>query len=172
MNKLDASVSDRQFISLYSRALGDVIRRHRKGKVWTRKELQEQLPGTARDVSLQTLATYELGTRRMTADRLDEIAQALGTRASQLLAEVEQRMYGPATYPVGPVTVDLRVLAHAPQPALAPARRWAMVQLDVIGEFGNPVVSLTPDAVSMLAELCHVDTPELEASFLRSHPRR
>ncbi|EWM13370.1 hypothetical protein KUTG_03674 [Kutzneria sp. 744] len=58
----------------YQRVLGDELRKLRKQRGWTRKVLQGKLQT---EVSLQTLATYELGTRQCSVVRLAEICLAL-----------------------------------------------------------------------------------------------
>ena len=63
------------------------IRSLRKQRGWTRKELNRRLQS---DISLQTLATYELGTRQCSVTRLVEICVALGVPA----AGVDQRRCG------------------------------------------------------------------------------
>src|SRR5882672_6371061 len=61
-------------VATYQRVLGDEIRRLRKQRSWTRKDLNERLQS---EISLQTLATYELGTRQVSVIRFVEICLAL-----------------------------------------------------------------------------------------------
>src|SRR3981081_3049844 len=51
----------------YQRILGDELRKLRRQRGWTRKELNQHLQS---EISLQTLATYELGTRQCSVVRL------------------------------------------------------------------------------------------------------
>ncbi|HEX3783306.1 MAG TPA: helix-turn-helix transcriptional regulator [Pseudonocardiaceae bacterium] len=143
-------------ISLYARTLGDVIRHHRKAKGWTRKQLQEQLPDS--DVSLQTLATYELGTRHLSVERLDEIARTLGTRAHAILAEVDQRVYGGASEKL---VVNLAELARSNQPDIAPAAKWAAIQVDALDGIAQPIAEFSTKALDMLANVCDLDMADL-----------
>jgi transcriptional regulator with XRE-family HTH domain len=137
-------------VSTYARTVGDVIRSHRKANGWTRKQLRAELPDTA-DISLQTLATYELGTRHIHVDRLDEVARALGTRAHVILAEVDRRVYPAAG---DKLVVDLAMLAKSTRCEILPAARWAAASLAALGSLAEPVVGLTPDALDVLANVC------------------
>jgi transcriptional regulator with XRE-family HTH domain len=145
-------------VSPYARTLGEVLRDRRHARGWTRKELRAQLRrqrahlADTTDISLQTLATYELGTRHMTVDRLDEIARALGTRAHLILAEVDRRI-DPADYD-GKLVVDLAALATSTRCDIMPATRWATSQ---IAALGPTRVELTPDALEALANLCGIE---------------
>jgi transcriptional regulator with XRE-family HTH domain len=144
-------------ISHYTRTLGDVLRGHRKARGWTRKELRAQLPDTA-DISIQTLATYELGTRRLCVDRLDNIAHALGTRAHLILAEVDRRVHG--AWVGHDLVVDLATLATSTRHDIVPAARWAATKVAARDGIAKPVV-LTLDALDKLAEICGLGMPEL-----------
>src|SRR5947208_15792184 len=87
----------------YQQVLGDEIRRLRKQRGWTRKDLNGRLQS---DISLQTLATYELGTRQCSVVRFVEICLALDERPHELLARVHERLFTDA--PVGRIRVDRR----------------------------------------------------------------
>ena len=63
---------------LVARVLGDEIRQARKACGWTRKQLQAYLPTR---ISVQTLATYELGTRQCSVARLVELCDAMNVFA-------------------------------------------------------------------------------------------
>ncbi|HEU5110532.1 MAG TPA: helix-turn-helix transcriptional regulator, partial [Micromonosporaceae bacterium] len=69
-------------VATYQRVLGDELRLLRKRRGWTRKDLNDRL---RRDISLQTLATYELGTRQISVIRLVEICHALDELPHDLL---------------------------------------------------------------------------------------
>ncbi len=87
----------------YQRVLGDELRRLRKQRGWTRRDLNRRLQS---DISLQTLATYELGTRQCSVVRLVEICLALDEVPHELLARVHQRVFSDS--PVGRIRIDLR----------------------------------------------------------------
>ncbi|WP_026421333.1 helix-turn-helix domain-containing protein [Actinokineospora inagensis] len=137
----------------YQRVLGDEIRRLRKQRGWTRKELNGRLQS---DISLQTLATYELGTRQCSVVRFVEICVALDTLPHDLIARVHDRVF--ADTPLGRVRVDLRAAAEDTRPQLLPLRRWAAeLRTD------HDEVHLDLTALDRLAELCGMDTAELIA---------
>lgn len=144
-------------VSLYARVLGEVLREHRKAKRWTRKQFKARLPDQV-DVSLQTLATYELGTRHIHVERLDELARALGTRAHLILAEVDRRLFPP---PSDTFVINLVDLAQCARPDLTLAARWAAVQVDACDGTTMPTAKLTPDALETLADLCGIDMTDL-----------
>lgn len=139
----------------YACILGDVLRDLRSRRGWTRKVLAARLrQATGADVSTQTLATYELGTRHMTVTRLHELCAVFGMRPSDVLATVDTLAGAVADRMV----VDLRQLAASTRPELMPARRWAHTQLHPTGP---DTTELTPDAVASLSCLCGLDITEM-----------
>ena len=107
----------------YQRVLGDELRRLRKQRGWTRRDLNRRLQS---DISLQTLATYELGTRQCSVVRLVEICLALDEVPHELIARVHQRVFSDS--PVGRIRIDLRKVVRDTQPELlAAAECVAMV---------------------------------------------
>ena len=103
----------------YQRVLGDELRKLRRGRGWTRKELNAHLQS---EISLQTLATYELGTRQCSVVRLVELCVAMDELPQDLLAKVHSRVF---TEEPGRVRVDLRRVVEEAGPELTPLRRWA-----------------------------------------------
>ncbi|WP_026197797.1 helix-turn-helix domain-containing protein [Sciscionella marina] len=151
-------------IASYQRALGDELRRIRRQRGWTRKDLQERMPS---EVSLQTLATYELGTRQCTVIRLVELCIALEHHPHEVLARVHDRVFGNDRS--GKVKIDLGKVAKDDQPELRPFRRWAR---DRLGEVGaTQEIALDLPALEQLAALCGLDTVEL-VSKLRPFTNR
>jgi transcriptional regulator with XRE-family HTH domain len=141
----------------YQRVLGDELRRLRKQRGWTRRDLNRRLQS---DISLQTLATYELGTRQCSVVRLVEICLALDEVPHELMARVHQRMFSDS--PVGRIRVDLRKVVRDTQPELLPLRRWAKGRLaELNGTHGSAEVSLDISALERMAELCGLETVEL-----------
>ncbi|GAB3160068.1 helix-turn-helix transcriptional regulator [Amycolatopsis sp. NPDC004378] len=138
----------------YQRMLGEELRRLRHERGLTRRDLNHRLHS---DLSLQTLATYELGTRQCSVVRLVELCLALDESPEALLARVGQRYFGTfGTTEAEGVRVDLRRVVRAPHQDLAPFRRWAEGRL---AECGDPTgapheVHLDPAALARLAELC------------------
>lgn len=136
----------------YQRMLGDELRKLRKKRGWTRKELNQRLQS---DISLQTLATYELGTRQCSVVRLVELCVAMGEPPQDLLARVHRRMFSDEP---GRVRLNLlRVVANE-EPDLLPLRRWAEGRLT---QAAGPDVQLDLSALERMAELCRMDTQEL-----------
>jgi transcriptional regulator with XRE-family HTH domain len=142
----------------YQRVLGDELRRLRKQRGWTRRDLNRRLQS---DISLQTLATYELGTRQCSVVRLVEICIALGEVPHELMARVHQRVFSDS--PVGKIRIDLRKVVRDAQPELLPLRRWAMGRLTQANGQQAAEVSLDISALERMAELCGLETVELIA---------
>lgn len=145
----------------YQQVLGDELRKVRKRRGWTRKELNRHLE---RDISVQTLATYELGTRQCSVVRLAEICLALGEKPHDLLARVHARLFAGSPEHV---EIDLLKVVGDDRPELLPLRRWARDRLRWEGTSDNPLIHLDPAAVNRMAELC-----QLPAGELLGHLRR
>lgn len=142
----------------YQRVLGDELRRLRKHRGWTRRDLNRRLQS---DISLQTLATYELGTRQCSVVRLVEICLALDEVPHALLARVHQRVFSDS--PLGRIRLDLRKVAGDGQPDLQPLRRWAKGKLAENNGHRPPEVNLDIAALEQMAELCGMETVDLIA---------
>lgn len=145
----------RDELGTYPRVLGDELRRLRERRNWTRRDLKARL---ASDISLQTLASYESGTRQCPLLRLVEICLALGEPPHELLSRVHRRVFEPVRGAGHPLRVDLRTIVADGRDALSPLRRWAARRLEGAGA---PVVNLDPTAVRWLACLCGIDAGEL-----------
>lgn len=148
----------------YQRTLGDELRRARKRRGWTRKDLQERLQT---EISLQTLATYELGTRQCSVVRFVELCLAMDERPDELLSRAHSRMFTSGEH--GKVRVDLHSLARDQQPELQPFRRWATDRMRETPSARTELYLELP-ALERLAELCGLDTVEL-IERLRKLPR-
>lgn len=138
----------------YQRVLGDEIRRLRKGRGWTRKDLNDRLQS---DISLQTLATYELGTRQISVVRLVELCIALGELPHELLARVHERVF--AGEQTGRLRIDLRAVVRDNDPELMPLRRWALGRLNE--HDSSPEIGLDIAALERMAELCGIEVVDL-----------
>jgi transcriptional regulator with XRE-family HTH domain len=145
-------------VATYQRVLGDELRRLRKQRGWTRRELNRRLQS---DISLQTLATYELGTRQCSVVRLVEICLALDEVPHDLLARVHQAVFSDS--PVGRIRIDLRKIVRDDHPDLLPLRRWAKGKLAEHNGHHPTEVSLDITALERMAELCRIETVELIA---------
>ncbi|MEU0880376.1 helix-turn-helix transcriptional regulator [Lentzea sp. NPDC005914] len=140
----------------YQRVLGDEIRSLRKQRGWTRKELNKRLQT---EISLQTLATYELGTRQCSVVRLVEICHALDVPAHTVLARVHERFFGDT--PSGHLTLNLAAVAATDNPRLVPLKRWATGRLHALPPGASPEVHLDLPALENMAQLCQLPTVEL-----------
>lgn len=140
---------------LYQQVLGDELRKLRKKRGWTRKQLNKQLQS---DISLQTLATYELGTRQCSVVRLAEICVAMGEQPHEVLARVDKTLFVGAP---GEVHIDLVKVVDSTHPELLPLRRWAADRLSQASTPAASEVSLNLAAIERMAELCGVQTHEL-----------
>lgn len=138
----------------YQRVLGEELRKLRKRRGWTRKELGARLQS---EISLQTLATYELGTRQCSVVRLVELCVAMDELPQDLLARVHRRVF---TDEPGRVRLDLSRIVAAEEPELLPLRRWAEDRLEHVNPT-SPEVHLDLSALEKMAELCGLETPDL-----------
>lgn len=141
-------------VETYQRVLGDELRKVRKRRGWTRKELNTKLQS---EISLQTLATYELGTRQCSVVRLAEICMAMGEQPHEVLARVHARLFGATP---SHVQLNLLTVVHDNQPELLPLRRWAIDRLSR-QENGAHEIHLDLPAIERMAELCRVPTDDL-----------
>jgi transcriptional regulator with XRE-family HTH domain len=140
----------------YQRVLGDELRRVRKQRGWTRKELRHHLDT---EISLQTLATYELGTRQCSVVRLAELCVALDVLPHDVLARVHDRVF--SNERPGHIRVNLVRMADDRQPELLSLRRWAADRLAQTPPGQPAEVHLDLSALEQMAELCGIDTVEL-----------
>ncbi|MDQ7805017.1 helix-turn-helix domain-containing protein [Amycolatopsis sp. A133] len=145
----------------YQRVLGDELRKLRRSRGWTRKELNQHLQS---EISLQTLATYELGTRQCSVVRLVELCVAMDELPQDLLAKVHRRVFVDEP---GRVRVDLRKLVADASPDLLPLRRWAEDRLRHAVEQGGSEIALDLPALERMAELCRLPTVDLIAHLRR-----
>lgn len=150
----------------FGRVLGDELRQARKQRGWTRKHLRERL-AVVPLISVQTLATYELGTRSLTVERLVELCAVLQVSASELIARAVRR--AACAEPTDPLPVDLHVVVRDRRPALSPLRRWAHCHLNAVPDGQPTVVHLAQAAVERMAELCGMTALDLMAA-LRALP--
>ncbi|WP_460400236.1 helix-turn-helix domain-containing protein [Actinophytocola sediminis] len=138
-----------------SRVLGDELLSLRKEHGWTRRDL---LNRSGLDIALQTLATYELGTRQCTVVRLWELTEALQVPMDELVIRVMQRI---GERKISALIVDLRAAARTTVTVLKPLSAWARVRLRTSPESHSPFVCLGRTALESLAMVCKIDTAEL-----------
>jgi transcriptional regulator with XRE-family HTH domain len=111
----------------FAQTLGNELTIARKQRGWTRKQMRAHLAGYDEDeVSLQTVATYELGTRRISVERLVDLCAVLDQRPDKLLLRAITGALD-VNYD-DRVEVDLSALARTSDPRLQHLRRWAVVR--------------------------------------------
>ncbi len=135
--------------------LGEELRALRKQRGWTRKDL---LRHAKLDISLQTLATYELGTRQCTVVRLWELAEVLEEPMDQLIIRVMQRI-GEQT--VSGLFLDLHAAAKTTITTLGPLAAWARVWLRTMPEGHQAGMKLDRATLELLAGVCGTDMDNL-----------
>jgi transcriptional regulator with XRE-family HTH domain len=146
----------------YQRVVGDELRRVRLRRGWTRRQLRERLRA---DISLQTLATYELGTRSCSIHGLAELCLALDIPPHEVLARAHQRLTDQAAYDSGRrLRLDLVAAADVELPELAPLRAWATQYLAGASQ-QTRTVPVDRAALDRLAEVCRLDTAGLLAQL-------
>jgi transcriptional regulator with XRE-family HTH domain len=144
------------------RVLGSELRDVRRQRGWARADLRARLGS---QIALQTLATYELGTRNIAVVRLVELCAALGVSAPDLLERTLQRTTDlPAIHEL---RLDLHRLATSRDYRLGPVRRWARACLT---DRADPAASvgLSRLAIAHLADVCGLGPAELVRMLRRS----
>lgn len=143
--------TQREFLAF----LGAELRQARLLRGWTQRDLISRLPWAA---SVQTVASYERGTRHMPVARFVDVANALDQPPADLLTRAWKR----ATNDLGPgLCLKLPALAEHRRDALAPLRRWARCRLHEIPDGRRTVVLVSWSALAFLAKLCAVEADDL-----------
>jgi transcriptional regulator with XRE-family HTH domain len=144
----------------FAQTLGHELRTARKQRGWTRKQMQAQMAADDEDeVSLQTLATYELGTRRVSVNRFVELCAVLDEQADELLRRAITSVFG--IDHDDHVEVDLSALARTADPRLQHLRRWATVSTSQRLAGQPPVEELDDHALAALARIAGTTKHEL-----------
>lgn len=144
--------------------LGALLKRQRTRRRLTRQQLCNlmfQQLGVI--VSHQTLAAYELGTRKMTVQRFVELCYILRIQPTSVMSTMEQTMIALPHE----LKIDLRSVAACTRAELHPAAAWARTRLVRRKGDRQPkeVIVLRADAVSLLAELCGMSQPDIVAAL-------
>lgn len=151
---MDSLGSADDFLSV-QRVLGRELKKRRQQRRWTRNDLLEHLDT---DVSVQTLATYELGKRKLSVTRLFELCLAMDESPSEIVANVQRQvlMDGPWR-----IRLNLRKVVEGERPELEPLRRWAATLLNQ----DKPLTTYVLDepAMNWLADVCAMPVLDLEA---------
>jgi len=143
---------------VYIQVLGEHLRARRKRMGRTRKEVLSVFP-LPEQVSLQTYATWELGTRVMPVSRLAMLSAALGTTPHEVLTDVDRVVFGG---PGANITVDLTKVATLAAPELSHVARWARAGISG----GRTAARLSSDDVNHLAALGNVPVGDLAAALV------
>ncbi|MET0235383.1 MAG: helix-turn-helix transcriptional regulator [Kibdelosporangium sp.] len=139
----------------FASALGDQLRLARQRCGWSRKELVAHL---GVDISIQTVASYELGTRQCSVARLVELCRAMGVHAHDLLARMP-KLEPPSVS--DRLVLDLTRAVQDEQPELTPLHRWAQQWLAHARNNQLHAVPLGLAALEPMAELCGMSTDDL-----------
>ncbi|MET0134693.1 MAG: helix-turn-helix transcriptional regulator [Kibdelosporangium sp.] len=142
-------------VTAFASALGDQLRLARQQRGWSRKQLVAHL---GVDISVQTVASYELGTRQCSVARLVELCQAMGVHAHDLLAHMHK--HGSLSL-TDRLVLDLTRAVQDEQPELRPLHRWARQWLAHARNNQLHAVLLDSAALEPMAELCGMSTDDL-----------
>lgn len=146
---------DNPRLSIFACVLGDELRRARNERGWTRRELMRHLES---DISIQTVATYEAGSRQCSVARLVELCDAMGVHAHDLLARVHERAEADAS---DRLVLDLNRIVRDCPTELMPLRRWAQQRLAQADRGQAHAVPVDLVALESMAQLCGVATVDL-----------
>lgn len=150
------SGADIKRMTTFMRIFGDELRWARKSNGWTRRDLVDRLET---ELSAQTIAAYELGTRNCSVVRFVEITEALDVPPPDVFRRAYYRLRD-LEHATGWV-IDLVAASRLEHAELGPLSRWARCQLRALRE-GEPTVKrLDLAALQLLAELCGVSTIDL-----------
>jgi transcriptional regulator with XRE-family HTH domain len=128
---------------VFSRVLGEELRRAREAHGWSRAQFIALLPS---GISERTLLAYEHGLRRLTTLRLIELCHPLRVDAPSLLGRALQRAQ--IHLETLPLTIDLHALLNDWSPTYRPLAQWAQ---NTLNEHPDGTVEITPEVVRNLA---------------------
>jgi transcriptional regulator with XRE-family HTH domain len=161
---------DGVFDAAVMRAVGAELRWARENIPWTRSELVSRLPS---EIHVQTLATYERGTRQLSLGRFVEICQTMGISAPEVLGAALQR--AEIGLQASGVRVDLHAVLSDKRTDLGTLRRWARNRVESDPQ-GSGIAHLDWALVQEMATVFGIDRSEfvkLLATFTpRPTPRR
>lgn len=145
-----------QQLDTFARVLGNLLRTHRRAGNLSRHAVVSKMDT---EVSQQTLASWETGTRNIGVARLIEVAHIIDTHPGTLLTRAHDLVFGHPTLPLA--TLNLTNLANTTIPELQPLRPWADIRSREIPPGCTPELPLTPTALTHLATLCHTTPHQL-----------
>jgi transposase/transcriptional regulator with XRE-family HTH domain len=147
---------DARPVETYSLTLGDELRAARLRRGWTRQQLQSRVCG---ELSLQSLAAYELGARRLSVVRLIELCTALSVLPSQVVARACERALEPEQR--DGLSIDLDHIVRSTGPELSALRAWARTEIKRSSRSRNRIVHIGRPALDQLATACGSDAATL-----------
>ncbi len=151
--------------AVFMRVLGDELRAVRRAKGWIREDVA---PRIQEGVSLQTLASWELGQRHINVVRFVATCLTLEASPMDVLHRTWDRVFGDSQ---DAWVVDLNAAARLPASDLAPLRSWARSRLAELPYKQATIARLPPAAIEPLAYLCGLDEVELVRRLLRAGAR-
>lgn len=144
-------------------ALGQELAEARRSLDWTQRAVARKT-----GVSMQTIATYEAGTRHVSVSRFAELCRVLKQRPDELLCRAIDTarclQHG------GDLIVDMAALAGSVDPILLPLRRWASVRARQHPAERHAVEKLDRDAVTALAAATGTTADQLWLALARLAP--
>ncbi|MGC7096749.1 helix-turn-helix domain-containing protein [Amycolatopsis lurida] len=151
---------DPDFDLAHRQALGARLKALRLSRGMTVDEFRDELHA---NICNGTVHAYESGERRMTVQRLCDFCDVLGTRAHELLAQVDRDLESTSTF-----WVRSSLLTDTSDPELGPLRAWARArQIDGRTPRGaRHQIEFDPATLRSAAQLCGLN-PEQLASRLR-----
>jgi transcriptional regulator with XRE-family HTH domain len=161
---------DKAHLENFARVLGRELLAARHAAGMTRREMRAQLPT---DLSMQTLATYEQGTRIMSVTRLIELCMALNVSPLEVMRRAYEKKFAAQDATAGADDddggwwIDLR--AAAVRTDLRPLAKWA--QLRVL-EGDEVTVRLDSHCLGYLCTLCGLDREALRTHLPLIDPER
>lgn len=137
----------------FKKALGLELRNVRKNvRRWPRRTLRDEMlrHGGDEEISIQSLGTYELGTRTLTVTRLLQIAAVLGVHADDMFSQAYKRAFPNRDLDDAElITVNLYLLTQAKDARLQPLVAWAQARFNQADR--NPLAVVTLDRTGIQA---------------------
>jgi transcriptional regulator with XRE-family HTH domain len=136
-------MSGERSAKVFSKVLGEELRRVREAREWSRAQFVARLPS---GIGERTLLAYEHGLRQLTALRIIELCYVLGVDAPTLLGRALQRAQ--VHIETLPLTIDLEALLQDRTMSFRPLKQWA---LNTLNDHPDGVVEITPEVAKHLA---------------------
>jgi transcriptional regulator with XRE-family HTH domain len=133
----------------FARVLGGLLRGHRRNRRMSRHDVVSTMDT---EVSVQTLASWETGTRNLGVSRLVEVSHALDVRPGSVLGRAHDLVFGTVDVPLA--VLNLAELARTTVPELQPLRPWADLRARELPPGCSPELPITRASLDNLATLC------------------